>query len=117
MDAQLSGGAAVSVRFDVSGGSTKGVDMSNGTARIVLALLGQGGNGYLEGELPVTRVRALLASVTPEALMRAAVLPRVVGPNCVDHGTSLEWLESRVAGLRALVDEAVRAGKTEIVWR
>jgi hypothetical protein len=75
----------VSVRFDVLGGSAKGVEMANGTARVVLRLLGLDGGGYLEGKLPVTRVCQLLSAVTLEEVARAEVLPRVLGSNSVRY--------------------------------
>ena len=104
------------MRFDVLGGSTKFVDMSNGTARSVLALLGQDGRGYLEGKLSVSQVRERLAAITPEAVNRAAGPER--GPyDAADAPSPREWLESRIAGLGALVVEAERTGKAEIIWR
>lgn len=106
----------MSVRFDVLGGSTKFVDMSNGTARSVLALLGQDNRGYLEGKLPASQVRKLLAAITPEAVNGAEVHQR--GPYDAPAAPSpREWLESRIAGLLALVVEAERTGQAEIIWR
>lgn len=106
----------MTVRFDVLGGSAEGVEMANGTARVLLALLGQDSRGYLEGELHVSRVRELLAGITPEAVTRAEVSPR--GPyDAAGAPSPREWLESRIAGLRALVAEAERKGKTTIIWK
>ena len=106
----------MSVRFYVLGGSGKGVEMGNSTASTILSLLGQNGRRYLEGQLPVSRFSELLAGITPEAVKRAQVPPR--SPyDATDAPSPREWLESRIAGLQALVGEAERSGKTEIIWR
>jgi len=105
----------MSVLFDVRGGSEATVEMSNATARIVLRLLGLESRGYLQGELSVDDFRKRLATVSPERIALAEVLPQTISPNHIDAGTPREWLESRITGLHELMVVADSLGLS-IVW-
>ena len=106
----------MSVRFYAKGAESQVVEMHNGGARIFLALLGQNCTDNLQGSLGLRRMRARLASLTPEQVTSRAVPSRRIDALEVDHGISAEDLLEDWAALQALVREAERVGAKNIRW-
>lgn len=105
----------MSVTFWVAKGEP-GVEMANGTARVVLELLGLPHAGYLEGRTPLDYVNEKLAGLGEEELARAVVLPRQIGPGWIDAGTPRRWLDDRIEKLRELVASGKSRGASMLRW-
>lgn len=106
----------MSVTFFVSK-DRPGVEMSNATARVVLRLLGEPAEDYLEGSLPLDEAKRKLDVLGEEQLAAAVVPPRQIAPGWTDNGTPREWLDSRIEGLRALVARGEREGARRLRWK
>lgn len=100
------------VHFSAKGVSQKKwVELSNGSARIVLRLLGLRWTGSLQGSTSIERTKRKLAGIGITQFAAA------LESNAPDSTVSADSLSDAFTEIRTLVFEAERAGTERIEWK
>jgi hypothetical protein len=89
--------------------------MANGSARIVLGLLGCE-TIHLTGRLRLSTFERRLAAITAELIAQHAKPARRISATEYDHGTPVPRLTGYFVALRALANTARQAAARSIAW-